>query len=194
MAAVRDERPLGPDHRAGIGGGCDHRVVSQRGIARQTEDIVDAMGFAPGHHLGPRIVTVTTHRDPGVWPMPADTADQAAHMAPDLLAGRGAGGAQDERDGPAGSGLVDMDRRVAALPVEPVPEGELLLAMGGVERVINIEGHRLRRGVMAGAVDVHHLPAQPDQGAGIGNVLPAATSSVDWPTRPPLPALCQAPS
>ncbi len=61
-------------------------------------------------------------------------------MAPDLLAGRGAGGAQDERDGPAGSVLVDMDRRVAALPVEPVPEGELLLAMDGVERVINIEG------------------------------------------------------
>jgi hypothetical protein len=24
--------------------------------------------------------------------------------------------------------------------VEPVPEGELLLAMGGVERIINIEG------------------------------------------------------
>ena len=68
----------------------DHRVFSKRGIARQTEDIVYALRFAPGRDLGPRVVPVAVQGDPGVRP---ERPEAPAHMASDFLAGRRPGGA-----------------------------------------------------------------------------------------------------
>ena len=65
-----------------------------------------------------------------------------------------------------------MDRRIAPLAVEPVPESQLLLAMGSIECIVDIKRDGVRRRGMAGAVDIHHLATQPDQRADIGRVLP----------------------
>ncbi len=139
----------------------------------QAEDKRDAMGLAPGHDLGPGVVAVPAQRDPGLRPVQPDAPDQAPDMACDLLAGGCFRGAQDESDGPSGRGLIDVDRGMTALAVKPVPEGELLLAVGGIERVIDVQRDCVRRRVLAGAVDIHHLAGQPDQRADIRSVFPA---------------------
>ena len=139
----------------------------------QAEDVVDGMGFAPGRDLGPCIMSVTTQGDPGVRPVQADTADQAADVAPDLFAGRRAGRAQDEGDRSAACGFMDMDGREAALAMKPVPEAELLLAMDSIERVVDVQHDGVRWSVMAGAVDIDQLPAHPDQGPDARRVLPS---------------------
>ena len=45
-----------------------------------------------------------------------------------------------------------------------VEEGQLLLAVSGIKRVINIKGHRFRWRVAAAAKDIHHPASNPDQG------------------------------
>jgi len=105
--------------------------------------------------------------------MGTDAPDQAAQMRGDFPAGRRLRGTQHEGDGPRGLGLVDMDRRVAALAMEAVPEGELLCAMGGVEGVVDVQRDRRRRSGVAVAVDVDQLVAQADRRADVGCVLPA---------------------
>jgi len=146
--------------------------------------------------------------DAGVRPMGADAPDEAADMAPDFRAGRRPGGAKDEGDRPSTPGLIDMDRRVTALAVKPVPERELLQAMCSIERVVDIQRHGRGRRVVAGTVDIHHLAPHTDQraqvrrspgfrGATGATVLahsPNATSSAGWPTRSFLPEPCRAPS
>jgi hypothetical protein len=57
--------------------------------------------------------------------------------------------------------------------VKPVPEGELLLAMCGIERVVDVEDHRRGRHVVAGTVDVYHLAPNSDQRAQVRRVFPS---------------------
>lgn len=104
--------------------------------------------------------------------MGADAPDQSPDMARDLFPGRRLRGAEHESDGPSGLGLVDMDRRVAALAMEAVPEGELLFAMGGVERVVDVQRDRRRRRAIAVAVDVDQLVGQADRCAQVGRIFP----------------------
>ena len=48
----------------------------QHGIARQAEDVVDAVLLAPRHGLGPAVVAVSPEGEPGARPVPADAAHQ----------------------------------------------------------------------------------------------------------------------
>jgi len=104
--------------------------------------------------------------------MGADAPDQAANIGNDLLARRRLCRAQDESDRTLGPGLVDMDRRITALAVEAVPEGQLLCTMRGVERVVDVQCDRAGRSCMAVAVDVDHLVGQGDQRAQGRGILP----------------------
>lgn len=93
------------------------------------------------------------------------SSQQAADVPLDLLPRRCPGGTHRNR--PAGGGLVDAYRRVAALTMEAAPEGELLAARRRIEGIVHVQSHGLRRGVVAGAVDVDHLAPQLDQAAEI---------------------------
>ena len=50
---------------------------------------------------------------------------------------------------------------------------ELLLAMDGIERVVDVQHDGVRWSVMAGAVDVDHLATHADQGSDARRVLPS---------------------
>ena len=73
----------------------------------------------------------------------------------------------------AGVRVVNMDRHEAAFVMVGVEQRQLLMAVNGIGRVIDIEGNGLGRAPMAVAPQVHHGVRQPDQGAQVGRVLPA---------------------
>ncbi len=170
-----DWRPLlRPHHRAGVRCCGDGGVSAQRRVHGQTEEEVDAGGLAPVHQLGPGVMTIAAQQDAGVRPVAADAPDQAAHMSARLGSGRRFGRAQNESDGAFRLGFIDMDGREAALAVKAVPERKLLLAMGGVEGVVDIQRDRCGRGGVAVAIEIDHRVAQADRRAQIRRVLPAA--------------------
>ncbi len=54
-----------------------------------------------------------------------------------------------------------------------VEERELLMAVNDIDGVVDIEGHRLGRRRVAGAIEIDHDPHQADQIAQPGRILPA---------------------
>src|ERR1700722_9375099 len=71
-----------------------HRVgerfhhLLEHDVAGQTEDVAQAVGLAPRHHLMAAVMTIATNGDARVRPVAADTPHHAPHMAADLLAAR----------------------------------------------------------------------------------------------------------
>lgn len=82
MGAMHDPCAFGPDDGAGIGGCSDDCVRLQDRIAWQAKDVVDAIGLAPGHDLGPGIMAVAAQGDPGVRPVQADMPDPLCGRRP----------------------------------------------------------------------------------------------------------------
>src|SRR5689334_6638355 len=78
-----------------VGGRLDG-IVEDR-IAGQTEDEIDAVFFAPRHHLRAAVMPVAADRNVGRGPMPADAADEPTQMAAHLLTGRRFARAQQYR-------------------------------------------------------------------------------------------------
>jgi hypothetical protein len=66
-----------------------------------------------------------------------------------------------------------VDGQEAALVVMGVEQGELLGAVNHVHRVVDVEGHRLGRPLVALAPGVDHGVGQADDGLHIRRVLPA---------------------
>jgi hypothetical protein len=66
-----------------------------------------------------------------------------------------------------------VDRQEAALVVVGVEQRQLLAAVHHVESVVDVQRHRRGRLRVAGAVEVHHGPHQPDHLAQGRRVLPA---------------------
>lgn len=118
-------------------------------------------------------MAIAADGDPCAWPVPTDAPHQPAQMGADFLAVRCLAGTQDGEDAMAGVGIVDMDRHEAAFVIVSVEQRQLLMAMHGIGRVIDIEGNRLWWAPVAVAPQVHHGVRQPDQGAQVGRVLPA---------------------
>ena len=92
------------------------RKAVQHGIARQAEDIVDAVVLAPCHGLPPAVVAVSPE---GARPVPADAAHQVLEEGADLDARRRLAGAQENRHRLAALHMVDVDRQEAAGVVVP---------------------------------------------------------------------------
>ena len=125
-------------------------------------------------------MAIAADGDPCAWPVPADAPHQPAQMGADLLAVGRLAGTQDGEDTMAGVRVVDMDRHEAAFVIVSVEQRQLLMAVNGIGRVIDIEGNgpRLGRGMpwwapVAVAPQVHHGLRQPDQSAQVGCILPA---------------------
>ena len=69
-----------------------------------------------------------------------------------------------------------MDRQKAALVVMAIEQGELLMAVNDIHRIVDVERHRRRRGRIASAVEIDHHAHQADQIAQARRVLPARDS------------------
>ena len=102
---------LGAAHLEVVGDAVCEAV--QHGIARQAEDVVDAVLLAPRHGLGPAVVAVSPEGEPGARPVPADAAHQVLEEGADLGARRRLAGAQENRHRLAALDMVDMDRQEA---------------------------------------------------------------------------------
>ena len=74
----------------------------------------------------------------------ADAAHEAAQMSAHLDAGRRLAGPQDDRDGAASFGVVDMDRQKAAFVIMGVEQRQLLMAVRDIAGVVDIERDRGR--------------------------------------------------
>ena len=102
---------LGAAHLEVVGDAVCEAV--QHGIARQAEDVVDAVLLAPRHGLGPAVVAVSPEGEPGARPVPADAAHQVLEEGADLGARRRLARAQENRHRLAALDMVDMDRQEA---------------------------------------------------------------------------------
>lgn len=61
-------------------------------------------------------------------------------MTANFLARRCLAGTQDHGAGPAGGGVIDVDRQEAALVTTGIEERELLMAVNDFHRFVDIEG------------------------------------------------------
>ena len=117
--------------RASVGNFGDDRIGAQHRVGGQAKNIIDAIGFAKGHHLWPAIVPVAT--DGG--PVAANMTEQPPNV-PCLLDTRWRlAGPQQHRHRASRRRVVDMDREEAALPVVPIPEGQ-----GRVNGTVKVPG------------------------------------------------------
>src|SRR5208337_486412 len=91
-------------------------------VLGQAEDVTDGIFLAPVHGFAPAIVAVTANSDDGVWPVPPYPPHQTAQMGADLLAVGGFAGTQDGDDAMTRGGVVDVDRREAALVIMRVEQ------------------------------------------------------------------------
>jgi len=71
---------------------------AQHGVAGQTEDVIDSVGFTSRHHLGAAIMAIAADRQTPGRPVTADPAHQTPHMAADLVARRRLAGPQQDGD------------------------------------------------------------------------------------------------
>lgn len=123
-------------------------MADQPNIAGQAEQVVDGVGFAPGHQLLTGEAGIGAQHDADLGP----TLTQLAHDALDLL--NRAGGRVDVGGPQLGAQKViaaeDVERQVAVVAVVAVEEPPLLVAVQGIVRGIQIQ-HDLfgRSGVRA---------------------------------------------
>jgi hypothetical protein len=105
--------------------------------------------------------------------MVPDPANKPTEMAPHLHPGRGLARAQENGDGPAGLGVVDMEGQEAALVIVGVEQRQLLMAMHHVEGVVDIEDNGRGRPGVAGAPEIDHDTGHADHVPQPRGVLPA---------------------
>src|SRR5271165_4359056 len=113
--ATRRACALGTPHPHVVGNRLHHLV--EHGVAGQTEDIVQAVGLAPCHHLAAAVVAVATDRDARVGPMAADPPHHAPQMAADLLAARCLARTEHNHNRTCVCCVVDVDWQEATLVI-----------------------------------------------------------------------------
>ena len=113
--------------------------LRQRLRAGKAEHVVDVVVLAPGHRLGPGVMSVAAEQDARLRPAGADAADEPAQMGANLDADGRLAGTQDDRDGSALLRVIDMDRQKAALVVMGVEQRELLMAVDDIAGVVDVE-------------------------------------------------------
>jgi hypothetical protein len=128
-----------------------HRVgerfhhLLEHDVAGQTEDVVQAVGLAPRHHLMAAVMTIATDGDARVRPVAADTPHHAPQMAADLLAARRLARAQQNHYRTGVGGVIDVDGQKTALIVMSVKQRQLLIAVHNVAGIVDVEGDSGRR-------------------------------------------------
>ena len=105
-------------------------------------------------------MAVAPNGDLGCRPVRADTADDPAQMAAHFLAGRRFARTQNDCDRTPGGGVVNMDRKEAALVIMRIEQRQLLMTMRDIAGIIDIERDGLRRRGVTGAIKIDEDAAQ----------------------------------
>src|SRR6266404_2611320 len=134
----------------------------EHGVAGQTKDEVDLALVAPFHHLRAAVMAVAPDGNPRLWPVPADAADETTQVTAYLCARGCLAGAQEHSDRPACRRVVDMNWQETALVVMGIEQGELLMALNDINRIVDIERHGCGRDRVAGTIEVDHHAHQAD--------------------------------
>jgi hypothetical protein len=118
-------------------------------------------------------MAITAEDDVGLGPVPANASDQAAEELAHLRTRRGLAGTQDHHHRPASVRIVDMNRQKAALIVMGVPLRQRLMTVHDIDRIIDVQHHRLGRLPVAPAPDVDECVGEADDFPRCRRVLPA---------------------
>jgi len=146
-----------------------HRVgglidfLRQRLGTGQSENKVDAVGLAPVHRLGSRVVAVASKGDARLGPTPANMAHKPAQMGAHFDARRRLAGAEHDRDEARALGVVDVDRQKAALVVMGVEQRELLMSMHDIAGVVDIEHDERGLALVGGHLLIDERIGQTDR-------------------------------
>ena len=117
-------------------------------------------------------MTIAPDGDLGRRPMRADAADDPAQMAAHFPAGRGFAGPQNDGDRASRGGVVNMNRKKAALVVMRIEQRQLLMAMRDVAGVVDIERDGWRRRGVTGAIKIDEDAAKLHDFAQARRILP----------------------
>jgi hypothetical protein len=98
--------------------------------------------------------------------------DETTQVTAYLCARGRLAGAQQHGDRPACRRVVDVDRHETALVVMSVEQRELLMPMNDIHCIVDIEGDRRGRRLVAGAVEIDHYAHHADQIAQGRHILP----------------------
>src|SRR5665213_1306917 len=132
--------------QANLLGLCRH-AAQQYLVAGQAEDVADPIALAPRHTLRPAVVAVAPDQDIDAWPAGANCAHDVAQHQADLGAVRCLARPQENRDRLGRNRLVDVDRHEAAAVMMRVEQRKLLLPIGSILGVVDVEddaaGHLL---------------------------------------------------
>src|SRR5258708_17816305 len=110
-------------------------------------------------------MAIASNCDQRLWPVHADTPDQPAQMSPHFAAVRRWAGTQDGQYAMAGLSVIYMDGREPPLIVMSVEQRQLLMAVNGSRRVVDIEDDGLRGFPVASAPQINQPARQTDQSA-----------------------------
>src|SRR5215217_4929430 len=164
---------IGPGYGGAPGSGAllQRLDVPAQGAGRgDAEHEVEALGAAEVQHLGGAVMAVGPDQDLDPRPVAADPAHEAAQEGAGLGAAGPASGAQHGGHRPA-LAIEDHDGLEAVLVVVGVEAPQLLLAVDGVESVVQVQHDPTRHPAEAGAVQPDHGPCHAQQGAQVGQVL-----------------------
>jgi hypothetical protein len=145
-------------------------MAAQRGRRSDTERIIDAVGAAEAQHFRRTIMAVAAQQDLDPRPMAANARDHAAQQRHDLAPVRTSRRAQH---GPhqATVAIEHHDRLEAIIIVIGVEQPQLLAAMGGIERIVDVKNDPARHVAEAVAVEIDHGIAHAQQSALVRQVL-----------------------
>ena len=118
-------------------------ALDEARVAREAEQVVDAVVLAPGHQGLPREAAVAAQDDPHLRPAGADLADDARHLLD--RASRGVDVGAPELGRQQMPAAEHIERQVAVAVVVAVEEPSLLVAVQRVVGGVEIEHDLLRR-------------------------------------------------
>jgi len=136
--SLLQEAPLGLLHQ--VGG-----PIAQDRIRRQPQEETQILGPAKIEDLGGGIVRIAPQQDAHVGPGLANLSDDPLEDRHDLLSRGPSPRPQDGGDQLPAPSLVDMDRQITELVVVGVEEGQLLMPVGRVFSIVDVEEDSGRR-------------------------------------------------
>jgi len=160
-------------------------MLAQPRILRQAEHVTQPEPVAQVQNLGRAIMAVGAQQNLGPGPMTADLPDQTPDMGGGLLAGRAAHRAQ-HCPNKTSLAIKDHDRLKAVFIVIGVEQAQLLVAVDGIEGVVDVEYDLSGRAGKGSAIKPHHLMSHPDQGPGVGQVFHTRDRGLRAQRRPGL--------
>src|SRR5690606_8549724 len=139
--------------------------LQQLRVDGEADDVVAAEALQQRQCGLAAVVAVAANQDGDVWPVLADAADHMAQNLRDLLAGRPLAGTQERQHRLAREAVENQDRLEAGAVVMRIEQRQLLLAVHGIVRVVDVEHDARRRAGEAAAVEIDLAEADPRQGS-----------------------------